>query len=262
MDQPRLEQPILFISDIHLGGFSKQENQRIENELIQLIDYCEQHNFRIAILGDLFDYWMEYPNHVPNLGQTLLDRFESFNKKVGTSLYITGNHDNWTRDHLSNRGFYLQHNQYEFSINNQKIMALHGDGLADSDYNLSRPLIHKFLRNELFLNIYQTMLPPRAGIKTMKYFSRFSRYIDDETDNSEKLNNWAKEQLTKTGVDIILCGHDHLPRAKHFPYGTYINLGTFYQHQTMAFYNNDSISLVCWESEKRSLTPYGTDNNI
>ena len=259
MDQPTLEQPILFISDVHLGGFSKQENDRIENNLIQLIDHCEQNDIRIAILGDFFDYWMEYPNYIPKLGEELLDRFESFNNELGPSLYITGNHDNWTRDHLTQRGFYIQHNQYEFSINNKKIMALHGDGLADSDRNLSRPLLHKFLRNDLFLKVYQNLLPPKAGIKTMKYFSRFTRYIDGETDNSAKLNDWAKEQLTKTGVDIILCGHDHLPREQQFPFGTYINLGTFYRHQTMAFYNNDSISLVCWETEKRSLTPLGTD---
>jgi UDP-2,3-diacylglucosamine pyrophosphatase LpxH len=259
MDKPTLEQPILFISDVHLGGFTREENDRIETELIRLIDYSQNSNIRIAILGDFFDYWMEYPNHVPELGKKLLDRFESFNKKLGPSLYITGNHDNWTRDHLPQRGFYIHHNQYEFSINSQKIMALHGDGLNDSNQNLSRPLLHRFLRNDQFLKIYQTLLPPKIGIKTMKYFSRFTRFIDGKKDKTDKLNNWAKEQLANTGVDIILCGHDHMPRQKHFSFGTYINLGTFYQHQTMAFYNNDSISLVCWESEKRSLIPYWTD---
>ncbi len=131
MDKPSLEQPVLFISDAHLGGFSKEENDRIETELIRLIDYCQTNRIRIAILGDFFDYWMEYPNHVPELGKKLLDRFESFNKEFGPTLYITGNHDNWTRDHLPQRGFYVRHDQYEFSINGKKIMALHGDGLTD-----------------------------------------------------------------------------------------------------------------------------------
>ncbi|NIU01308.1 MAG: hypothetical protein GWN62_08805, partial [Aliifodinibius sp.] len=101
--------PLLFISDVHLGGFSDNKNERIESELIQLINYCQRNDIHLAVLGDLFDYWMEYPDFVPNLGRKLLDRFESFNKELGPTLYITGNHDNWTRNHLEDRGFYLIH---------------------------------------------------------------------------------------------------------------------------------------------------------
>ncbi len=260
MTSPNLEQPILFISDAHLGGFSKQENARIETELIQLIGYCQRNEIKLAVLGDLFDYWMEYPNYVPEIGKNLLDRFESFNSEIGPTLYITGNHDNWTRDHLTERGFFIQHNQYEFSLGNQKVMALHGDGLADQTQKLPRPLMHKILRNDHFLDIFQKVFPPKMGIKAMKYFSRFTRYMDREQDNPDKLNQWAEQQLKEKNIDLIICGHDHVPRRKQFSFGTYINLGTFYKHQTMGFYNNKSISLVCWEAETDSLIPFESDN--
>jgi len=258
MDYPTIEQPILFLSDVHLGGFSERENARIESELIQLINYCQRNNIRIAILGDLFDYWMEYPDHVPKLGKRLLNRFENFNKNYGPSLFITGNHDNWTRNHLIKKGFYLEHEHYFFSLNGHRIMTLHGDGLSDAKHNLSRPLMHKLLRNEKFLEIFQQLFPPRAGIKIMKYFSRLSRFMNSESEKAHKLDCWAKEQLLTTNIDIILCGHDHSPRQKHFPFGTYINLGTFYKHKTMAYCNNDVISLVRWEPDMQSLKQFET----
>lgn len=59
----------LFLSDAHLGGFSKEKNRKIEEDLIELVDYCLEQQIQIAVLGDLFDYWMEYPGSIPALGK-------------------------------------------------------------------------------------------------------------------------------------------------------------------------------------------------
>jgi len=258
MESPVLDQPMLFLSDIHLGGFSEEENARIQSELTQLINYCQRNGIRMAILGDLFDYWMEYPDYTPKLGKKLLDRFEAFNRKLGPTLFITGNHDNWTRDHLKSRGFYLEHETFFFAFNDKKLMTLHGDGLSNSNHGLRRPLMHRILRNKKFLDTFQFLFDPQTGIKTMKYFSRLTRFMDSDTNKTQKLDSWANRQLQKKDIDIILCGHDHHPRQKQFPFGTYINLGTFYKHHTMAYCNNNVISLVCWEPKKQSLTQFET----
>lgn len=261
MDSPALQQPLLFISDVHLGGFSNTQNERIESELIQLINYCQRNDIRLAVLGDLFDYWMEYPEFVPDLGKKLLDRFEDFNTKLGPTLYITGNHDNWTRDHLKKRGFYLIHEQYLFSTNNKKVLALHGDGLSDPAYNLRRPLMHRILRSRKFVTLFQKVFPPQMGNSVMKYFSRLTRKMEWDARKKEQLNNWARQQLKNSDVEIILTGHDHIPRRKHFTFGTYINLGTFYKHKTMCYYNNDGFSLVCWKPELQTLNQFETSIN-
>ena len=58
------EQPSIFISDVHLGAFDKAKEAEVENDLITLINYCCAHKIKIYILGDLFDYWMEYPMYL------------------------------------------------------------------------------------------------------------------------------------------------------------------------------------------------------
>lgn len=260
MDTPTLQPPLLFISDAHLGGFSDTQNARIESELIQLINYCQRNDIRLAILGDLFDYWMEYPGFVPKLGKKLLDRFEDFNSQLGPTLYITGNHDNWTRNHLIDCGFFLIHEQYQFNANDKQVLTLHGDGLTNPQYQLKRPLMHRVLRSQLFVKLFQTVFPPQTGNSIMKYFSRITRKMDWDSRKQEQLNNWAKQQLKNSDVEIILSGHDHIPRQKQFPFGSYINLGTFYNHHTMAYYNNDGISLVCWEPELQTLKKFETSS--
>lgn len=260
MKSPLLKQPILFISDVHLGGFSGKENARIESELIQLINYCQRNKIHLAILGDLFDYWMEYPNHVPKIGKKLLDRFEDFNNSLGPTLFITGNHDNWTKNHFVKKGFYLIHEDYQFSINNQHILTLHGDGLKDKKYHFKRPLLHRILRSSSFVKIFQSVFPPETGINIMKYFSRITRIMEWEQHKEKNLNRWAKHLLKTSDIDVILSGHDHIPRMKQFPFGTYINLGTFYKHRTMAFYNNSGLSLVCWKPDIQTLKQFEISN--
>lgn len=255
-----LQQPLLFISDVHLGGFSDEENSRIESELIQLLDHCQRNDIHLAILGDLFDYWMEYPNRLPGLGNILLERFEAFNSELGPTLFITGNHDNWMRGYLEEKGFELEHEYQRGRLAGKQLMALHGDGLSDPALGLPRPPIHRLLRNPKFISFYQTLLPPKAGLFFMKYFARLTRLLERKKENAEVLNRWARNTLRESETDIIVCGHDHIPRRKQFAFGTYINLGTFYKHRTMALCDNDELSLVKWEPRLQSIKPFDDSN--
>lgn len=262
MDIPTLSSPLLFISDVHLGGFAEKENERIESELVQLISFCERNNIQLAILGDLFDYWMEYPDTVPSLGQQLLRRFEEYNRQFGPTLYITGNHDNWTRGHFSDRGFYVEPESFSLKLGSKSVLLLHGDGLTDPNLNLERPLMHRVLRSPQFIRLFQSIFSASTGINIMKYFSRLNRRFDDQSADGSDLNNWAANHLQKTNTDLIISGHDHIPRKKQFAFGCYINLGTFCKHRTMAYYNNNTIQIVSWEPESQTLQPFDstTDN--
>lgn len=255
MDDLVLSPPILFVSDAHLGGFSESENARIETELVQLINYCQRNTIQIALLGDLFDYWMEYPSHVPMLGRELLDRFEDYNRTLGPTLYITGNHDNWTRGHLSDRGFHVVSEFVELVLDGKKVMLLHGDGLADASHELKRPFIHRLLRHTGFIKLYQGLLPPSAGLMVMKYVSKTNRRLNSQ-DNSAKLTGWARGRLQNSELDLIISGHDHIPRKKQFSFGSYINSGTFFKHRSMVFYNNSSAELVCWKPGMQTLQSF------
>lgn len=254
-------QKILFLSDVHLGGFDEAENRRIESSLIQLLDYCERESFQVCVLGDLFDYWMEYPNHIPRLGRRLLERFASFNRQVGPTLYVTGNHDNWTDGYFGELGFDVEPDFRKMTLDSRNLLLLHGDGITNQQFDINRPPMHRLLRNDTFIRFYQSIFPPRAGLLVMKYFSRLNRYLEDYRADKKKLNKWAESKLKQTETDVIICGHDHFPRYIKFDFGTYINLGTFFRHRTLAVYNKGEFSLVVWSDVSREPKPYHPEMN-
>lgn len=251
----------LFISDVHLGAFSDKENKQIEQDLIRLIQVAGRRNYKLYILGDLFDYWMEYPEKgfVPKLGRSVLDAFEDYNSKTGPAVYITGNHDNWTFGHFEERGFDLEPNFRLLELDPHRLLLMHGDGVAASRIDFPRAAFHRLLRSDSFISAYQRILPPKQGLAAMKMFSNITRrrnYL-----NPEPLNRQARKIFERHNLDYILSGHDHVPRVETFNDGTYINLGTFFKHRSLAVYNGGNLSLAVWNSGNETLTPFETRAN-
>lgn len=246
----------LFISDVHLGAFSKDKQQEIESRLIRLIDYAIRERSKLYILGDLFDFWMEYPdrNYIPEFAGTVLDKFQEYNEKVIPALYVTGNHDNWTFGHFKERGFTVEPDYREFRIGVHKILVMHGDGQFGPRDDFMRPTFHRILRNRFFTYGFQRLLPPRQGIQIMKWFSETTRKRDHR--NPTPLNRHAERILDTHDIDLVLCGHDHVPRVETFSGGTYINLGTFFHHSTMVRYINNEFTLVTWHADNQEFLPY------
>lgn len=248
----------IFLSDVHLGAFTTEENQEIESDLITLIRHCIENDIQIHLLGDLFDYWMEYPSYVPPFGEKLLAEFRSYNTKMLPVTYILGNHDNWTLGHFAQLGFNVIHESIVLPINNKNIFLHHGDGLADKSANIPRPILHRVLRNRLFTKLYQLILPPKPGIKLMKWFSDHSR--KGFSFKPEILNSWSESFLKRNDYDYILCGHDHIPRMETYSNGVYINTGAFFQYRSMAYYTNQEFELVTWNAEQKKFLPFTQPN--
>lgn len=245
---------ILFISDIHLGGFSPEKNKQVETDLIALINYAEEHLFKIAVLGDLFDYWMEYENYIPETGKQVLKRFATFNPK-NHSLYVTGNHDNWTQGYFEEIGFDVEPDFRLMKIGSKKTLFVHGDAVGEDLENLQRPFLHQILRNKRFIKLYKKLLMrPKTGIQVMRQYSRFTNFSSKT--NPAPLNKWSKKMLQKTDIDVIICGHDHVPRVHAFSYGTYLNSGSFYDQKTFVIYNNKQFRLVYWNRDKNEIIPF------
>ncbi len=250
------EQEHLFISDVHLGAFSSKKEIEVEESLIALIDYAIERKARVYILGDLFDYWMEYPDSgfVPDLGKSVLDKFEGYNTSVQPAIYVTGNHDNWTFGHFTNRGFDVEPKYRIVPVGKFQALIMHGDGQVGQRNDILRPAFHKFLRNTSFIKYYQRIFPPQLGVGLMKTFSNITRKRNHS--NPVPLNNHAESILTSDKVDIVLCGHDHLPRMETFSGGRYINLGTFFKDKTVVRYINNEFQLVIWRGDTKEFVPY------
>lgn len=246
----------VFLSDVHLGAFSEERNLQIESELINLIGYCESNRIQIHILGDFFDYWMEFPDYLPDVGRAVLNRFEEYNLSMGIkTTYITGNHDYWTVSHFEDIGFRVVHEFVEMKLGSKLIFLCHGDGLADSKFQLPRPLLHRLIRDPKFVTFYKSIFSAKTGVEIMKKFSAFNR--DEAFIDTERLNRWSKFMLENFSYDIIISGHDHAPRKETYSAGSYLNTGAFYKYRTAIMYTKNKFRLVNWVDDKSEFEPLG-----
>ena len=251
-----MEEEHLFISDVHLGTLNHKNEQLIENDLLALIDYAINRSAKIYVLGDLFDYWMEFPNsnYLPPIGKKIVKAFERYNNEITPALYITGNHDNWTLGHFKKCGFDVENEYRIIKIFDKKICLMHGDGIMKSNKTLKRPLLHTILRSKAFLYFYRNLFLHKTCINLMRMFSISTRKINRT--NTIKLNTNAEFILNSKFADIVFMGHDHIPRSETFKSGLYINLGTFFHHRSMVRGINGNFSLVHWNAHNQQFNTY------
>ena len=235
----------MLVADIHLGGFSKSKNREIEADFIQLLDYCRTYCTQLIILGDLFDYWMEYPNSRPVFAEATVNKLKELAQDGFPVLYITGNHDNWMRDFFSKNGIEIEHEYRLVTWDNQRVLLLHGDGLADPDWGRMRPKLHRFLRNPYFIDMYQKLLPELMGLWLMKWFSKISS-IKPSRSSRIRLDEWCLRILDQDKTDVVVCGHHHYTRDINSSGKRYLNTGNFFNDRTLILYANKSFHPVKW----------------
>ena len=251
----------LFISDIHIGAFNNSVEKQIENDLIDLVNYAIDKNAQIYILGDLFDYWMEFtnPTYIPSIGKKVLDTFELYNKSISKALFITGNHDNWTINHFSERGFEVESEFRIIELFDKKVFLMHGDGLLNKNKMLKRPMFNRILRNNIFLLLFRNLLPKGLALNLMRLLSNSSKKIRRKDSNI--LNKNAESILTSNIADVVLTGHDHTPRVETFNSGLYINLGNFFHERTLVRGINSELSLVKWHAKNKKFKIFKSQLN-
>lgn len=241
----------LFISDVHIGAFDQTKESELRDELLSLIGWCQDEKIRLHVLGDLFDYWMEFNDYIPTLGQEILSRFKRYHDVVGPTYYITGNHDYWTCGHFNDCGFHVYTDPTVMQLDEMRVLLFHGDGADNFDTEFRRPALHRLLRHPAFIELYQAVCTGEQANLLMKKFSSFTRNPLDR--DPQKLNQWAGRLLQKDTVDAMIAGHDHVPRAETFYGKTYINCGAFHSDKTLARYKNGMFDLVVWNSGHRQL---------
>jgi len=236
----------LFISDIHLGLQSKEEEKEKEDLLVEFLKFAKENCDELFILGDLFDYWFEY-KHVYQKGFfRTLTYLHSLTEKEIKLHYIIGNHDFMHRDFFEKEiGAKLYEKDIEIELNSSRFYLAHGDGLVKND--LGYKILKKILRNKLIQKVY-AIIHPDLGISLASRTSKSSRDYTSKKDYGEKdgLFEFAKEKIDK-GFDFVLLGHSHRRRFKQYKNGYYINLGSWLDEPCYGIYQNNKFEIVDWK---------------
>jgi UDP-2,3-diacylglucosamine pyrophosphatase LpxH len=243
---------ILFLSDLHLGGFSEQRNEELTAIFFDVLSYLEKESVQLVILGDLLDYYMQYGSSIPPHAKPIFARIRQYNLRSPQKIiYVTGNHDNWDDGYLSEIGCTTIHEYKILTVDGKRIMLAHGDGLSDENMKFNRPLFHRLLRNSYFITFFKSITTMPLGNWMMKLFSRFNRFLsNDNYIKPNRIDDWAYRILESDKADVVICGHHHHLLISETEFGTYINTGAFFKQYCCAFYTNSQFQIVRWDVDK------------
>ena len=246
------DKKICFISDAHFGvpvpGYDNREER-----FIQLCS-CEAENWsELYIVGDLFDFWVEYrwairPDYFNILHQLklLVDR--------GIAVhYLAGNHDFALGSFLEKTiGISVYPGAVEKVIQGRRVYAFHGDGLLKKDFGYR--ILKLLLRNPVNQLIYK-MMHPNIGVPFGSFISGSSRKYLNRPEGSEFLEEYrvhAQRQL-KNGSDLVIYGHIHYPDlVRYGDLGIYCNTGAWLKYYSYATMENGEITLLQFQEDGSS----------
>ena len=232
-----------FISDAHLGAEPAQPSER-ENRLIDFLEHISSNIGYLFIVGDLFDFWIEYNYAIRTDYFHILYEFRRL-KKQGVELhYLAGNHDFALGTFLSETIGIEVHLSgcLDITLQGKALHICHGDGLLPSDHGYR--ILKKLLRNPLCQRIYK-FLHPDWGIPLAEVFSRTSRsQANFRTQEREcEIYRQIAWNRLQGDSDIVIFGHTHYPEIRSWNHKLYCNTGDWIQHFTYAVLENAELRL-------------------
>lgn len=232
----------LFISDTHFGAQNQDHEPDYEKQVIELISIYVKQDYRLFLLGDIFDYWMQVGSATPPVAPSFRAALKTWTAD-GVKVYmVTGNHDNWTGDYFPKMGI----NEVKQAIlTEQGDLLCHGDGFTEKSLGLARPLKHQILRHSLFVRLFQRLFSVQKAWQIMKNFSQNSaKKPKDPQIECKKLDEWSAERISRKANRLIICGHDHQARLHQHAKGVYLNTGYFRKERTFALLEGSTIRLL------------------
>jgi UDP-2,3-diacylglucosamine hydrolase len=231
-----------FISDAHLGIEIDGGEER-EAALIEFLAGISGRAGQLFIVGDLFDFWIEYrrairPDYFPVLA-ALYDLVRS-----GTEIhYCLGNHDFAIGPFIEKTiGINVHRDGFSGIVQGKRIRAVHGDDLRPGDR--AGLVLRKILRNRALQYLYRA-LHPNIGVSLGEFFSRLSRNYLLTEPSPEILGVYreAAEKLLAGGNEIVVAGHTHVPELIDLPSGRYCNTGNWIRRYSFARMEGGEIGL-------------------
>lgn len=213
-----------FISDLHLGARYRDLDPGREDLVLRFLEGKAAAASHLFILGDLFEFWMEYANFIPKEHFRILAALEGLARRKVQVHYLSGNHDfNLGAFFRDGMGLRVHADEIRIELQGKRLLLLHGDGLAPSDwkYRAMKRLFRHPLSNRLF-----KLLHPDIGMGLARAASKASR--DQHQNRPRKMDEYeaaGRALLGGGGLDILIHGHTHAAFVKAFPEGIYVNSG-------------------------------------
>ena len=237
-----MKTPLYFISDTHLKMNLTSEEKNRRERLFRLLEKIRETGGTCFFVGDIFDFYFEYPDLVPKAYIDFYEKVQSLKKSGVLFHFLLGNHDYWVQDFMTKVLMDKVHfNDATFEINGKKFYVTHGDGLLSWDRGYR--ILKKVIRSRLFIWMFR-WLHPTLGYKFARYVSRSGEHCAHSENFKQsvrdEIQGFAKDQFDK-GFDFMICGHYHLGEMFTMNERKLAILGDWFYRPSYAVFNGTDL---------------------
>jgi UDP-2,3-diacylglucosamine hydrolase len=203
-----LKQPTAIIvadSHFHLNP-DRAELSRIDRflELLHLASRADH----LILLGDLFDFWFDYPHFRLKGFDTILRGLDQVREAETKIHFIGGNHDIWAADFMHRRyGCDPGGETRILQLGDRRLLLTHGDGLLKFDwaYNSFRAVV----RTRAGIVLAKSLHPEILYAFSVWLSGRSRSATRDEASRIEVLSRQWLDRQGEVDWDLMIMGHVH-----------------------------------------------------
>lgn len=210
-----------FVSDVHLGSISDTDGVR-EKNFVEFLRSIPEGTRGLYMLGDIFDFWVEYRNVVPRGYVRVLGELARL-ADSGVELWLLcGNHDYWVTDYLEKEvGVHIVRDAWKvMNVGGMNICMGHGDGVGK--HRLVTRFAFHFFRNRVCITLLKILHPylifQFAHIWSEKSRAKHRNYTF--RGENDPIYRFALEHSAANRTDAYVFGHLHSPAKMELPCGS------------------------------------------
>lgn len=214
-----------FTSDVHLGlSLKDRPAKERETRFLKWLDRVEEELYNngapstgaLFLLGDIFDYWLEYKSVVPKQHIKVLAKLENMTSKGITIYYFKGNHDTWTYNYFESIGVKVHYKPEILTLDGKRFMVAHGHNLMVNKAPLGYRLMYATFNSKFLLWMFRTFIHVDVSNWFGSSWSNKTRVSKSISHIFQKENEpavkFARKKLSEgEDVDYFVFGHLHTP---------------------------------------------------
>jgi UDP-2,3-diacylglucosamine hydrolase len=195
------------VADAHLGRGREADR----NALVAFVSRVPRPGDHLILLGDIFDFWIEYRSVVPRYAFPVLAALHRTASRGVRLIVVGGNHDRWGGDFWRRElGGEFHPRSAECTLGERRVYLSHGDGVGDPR---AARLLQGMLRGGWAAQFFR-LLPPDLGFGLVE---RLSQTVARHTRNPSLLERAAAAQADfalgllreRSELDLVIMAHTH-----------------------------------------------------
>jgi UDP-2,3-diacylglucosamine hydrolase len=239
-----LDKPAFFLADAHLGIESQEAEEAKRGDLLAMLSHITGRSSALFLVGDLFDFWFEYPWSTPDRHTDVLRALSEVSRSGASVHFLGGNHDYWAGGRLESlTGATVHRKPLTTTCFGKRLFVAHGDGLPDGD--LGYKLLKAVIRSRPAIAGF-SLLPPALGESLARWASGLSEITEDRIQRAVPPMRAFLERKLSEDYDGVVVGHIHRQFMWEYENGVAVIVGDWMTKRSVVELSSTGFRLLEW----------------